>query len=50
MSREIGDECPISVRFRSTQLVVEVNYGEDDSKLETQLQHQSQQRNRIASC
>ena len=44
---KLGNKLLISVRLFPTQLVIEVNYADDDSQLRSQLQQNPQQRNRI---
>ena len=47
LSRQARNEFLIRVRLRPAQLVIEMNYGEDNPQLAPQLQQQPQQRNRI---
>ena len=47
LARQSLYKCLIRVRFRSAQLVIEMNDGNYDAQFLTQLQEQTQQCNRI---
>ena len=46
---QIGNESLIGVRFLPTQLVIEMNDGQDDTDFAAQLQQQPQQTNGVCS-
>ncbi len=46
-ARQFRDEPLVGIRLLPTQLVIEMNNGEDDAEFAPQLQQQAQERNRI---
>ena len=47
LARQTGDKFLVRVRLRPTQLVVEVNYREDNPEFLVEFEQKAQQRNRI---
>jgi hypothetical protein len=45
---QLADELCVSLSLGSAQFVIEVNYRQDNAQFLTQLEHDSQQRNRVS--
>jgi len=47
LTRQIRNKLLVRIGLRPAQLVVEMNYGEDDAEFVAQVQQQAQERDRI---